>query len=984
MTENLVPRYAVSVFVALGRGLGALAILAVLYWASGDCRAQYATPELPSEPILRIETQHHAAVIRAIDSDGANRFAVTASYDKTARVWSIADGRPLRVLRLPIDQGDIGKAYAVAISPDGATVAVGGDTGPADHHNIFLFDRASGELKQRIKDLTSAVRHLAYSPDGRLLVATLPSGLGIRVFDIASGYRPLPSDSNYHGHSYWAAFDRSGRLVTTSYEGLIRLYAADHYDAPIARYRRPNPYSVAFSPDGTEIAAGFDDASEVVVLSATDLTEMFKAAGTGLPSGGVAAVAWSTDGRFLLAAGRPEFTGTRHVRRWSSGGRGAFVDIPAGNTGSMQGVLGLADGRTLFSYQDHLGVIQADGKLAWTQGLGGLDLRSGRGPLRVSRNGDTVQVDSWDPPHSYRFALDRRQIDIDPPSDASLIAAATQAPGLSVTNWQGSTSPALNGAPLKLWPGETARSLALVPGATGFVLGANWSLRLFDQAGHEVWPAQPAPAEAWEVNVSADGRLIVAAFGDGTIRWYRMSDGQEVLALFIHPDGNRWIAWTPQGYYDASAGADNLIGWHINHGYDRAPDFYPVSQFRERFYRPDVIKRVLRTPNLDVAEAVREADEAAQAAGRSMTKAVSVQSLLKPVVEIDDPKDPVRQDHQELSLTYTVKLPSADGSLRVEAQVDGVKVASDDHRLVDTGDTRAGTLHITIPRRDATISVIGYNSNGAGVPALLHVQWTGAGTEPKLTLYVVAVGVSHYKDEQVSLHFASKDAADFLALAKAQAGGLYEKVIPYPQHESLRDSDATKDAILDALDWIMRAVTNTNDVAMVFLSGHGMTTPDQHYRYLPYDYDPDRIERTTISDLELQDYLTKIGGKKIFFFDTCYSGGILGGRAVDSRPDVDKFANELKAAENGIVVFTSSTGTQLSQEKDEWNNGAFTKALIEGLRGAAARAGVPAISISDLEGYVSSRVKELTAGNQRPVMAMPKTVEDYWIAERLN
>ena len=98
---------------------------------------------------------------------------------------------------------------------------------------------------------------------------------------------------------------------------------------------------------------------------------------------------------------------------------------------------------------------------------------------------------------------------------------------------------------------------------------------------------------------------------DGTVRWHRLSDGKELLALFIHPDGQRWIAWTPQGYYDASLGADELIGWHVNHGYDRAPDFYPVSQFRDRFYRPDVIQRVLQTPNLDVEEAVRDADKAA-------------------------------------------------------------------------------------------------------------------------------------------------------------------------------------------------------------------------------------------------------------------------------------------------------------------------------------------------------------------------------------
>src|ERR1700736_5753408 len=145
----------------------ALAISAVILCAGAGAQAEDANPELPAAPILRVETQHHDAVIRAIDADAASRFAVTAAYDKTVRVWSLSDGHPLRVLRLPIDQDDIGKAYAVAISPDGSTVAVGGFTGAADHHNIFLFDRASGELKQRLKDVPAAVRHLAYSPDGR-------------------------------------------------------------------------------------------------------------------------------------------------------------------------------------------------------------------------------------------------------------------------------------------------------------------------------------------------------------------------------------------------------------------------------------------------------------------------------------------------------------------------------------------------------------------------------------------------------------------------------------------------------------------------------------------------------------------------------------------------------------------------------------------------------------------------------------------------
>ena len=99
---------------------------------------------------------------------------------------------------------------------------------------------------------------------------------------------------------------------------------------------------------------------------------------------------------------------------------------------------------------------------------------------------------------------------------------------------------------------------------------------------------------------------------------------------------------------------------------------------------------------------------------------------------------------------------------------------------------------------------------------------------------------------------------------------------------------------------------------------------------------------------------------------------------------MDKFANDLKAAQNGIVVFASSTGNEFSLERDEWNNGAFAKAVVEGLHGAAARPEVPVIMISDLEGYVSRRVKQLTGGNQRPMMAMPATVEDFPIAQRLQ
>jgi WD40 repeat protein len=964
------------------RLLPALALVAALFSQFESGHAQQAAPELPTEPILRIEAGRHGAPILGFDTDAADKFAVTASEDKTVRLWSLPDGRLERVLRLPIDYDNIGKAYAVAISPDGGTVAVGGWTGTAGHNNIFLFDRASGALKQRLSDLPT-IHHLAYSADGQRLAASLSSN-GIRVFDAVNAYRLLPSDTQYGEASHCAQFDRAGRLVTASFDGIIRLYAADQYATPVVRFewKGHRPRSAAFSPDGTHVAVGDRDSHDVVVLSGADLTQLFKADTTGIPDNtNMRAVSWSQDGRFLYAGGDWAANNVRQVRRWSDGGRGAYVDVPAASNAIFE-LIGLKSGSILIGSYLGLGFIDPDAKVTQLQGFGALNL-TGRRPLRVSSDGSIVQVDSWAPRHAYRFALAERLVKIDPPADDALKDPITQAPGLDITN-RTSRVPAVNGAPIRLKANERSLSIAIVPGTQHFVLGATLSLRLLDQLGHDVWPhPQTVPGATWHVNVTGDQRLVIAAYDDGTIRWYRLSDGKELLALFIHPDGQRWIVWTPDGYYDASLGADELIGWHVNHGYDRTPDFYPASQFRNRFYRPDVIGRVLQTSNLEIDEAVRDAD---RAAGRPTTKAAPVTSLLTPVIEILDPKEPAVIARTELPIGYSIRLPSPGDALRVEARIDGVKASAEDRRLVDTGSTRAGILHLTIPRRDSAVSIIAYNDNGASEPATIHVQWRGPGTDPKLTLYVLAIGISKYKDNAVSLHFAAKDAEDFVTLAKTQEGEgkLYEKVITHPAHGSLRDEEATRESVLDELDWIKRAVTNTNDVALIFLSGHGITTPDQQYRFLPYDYDPDRIERTTISDSELQDYLTKIGGKKIFFFDTCYSGAILGGKAPNTLANVDKFANELRAAENGIVVFTSSTGNELSQEKDEWGNGAFAKAVVEGLRGAAGRPDVPVVMISDLQGYVARRAKDLTDGNQKPMMAMPKTVEDFPITVRVQ
>jgi uncharacterized caspase-like protein len=272
--------------------------------------------------------------------------------------------------------------------------------------------------------------------------------------------------------------------------------------------------------------------------------------------------------------------------------------------------------------------------------------------------------------------------------------------------------------------------------------------------------------------------------------------------------------------------------------------------------------------------------------------------------------------------------------------------------------------------------VIAENRFAASVPATIRVRWTGTTKssdafviQPKL--YVLAVGVSEYANPKYSLEFAAKDARDFAAAMLAQKGFLYRDVVA----KVLADSQATKDEILDGLDWI-RKETTSKDVAMVFFAGHGINDQDGSYYFLPHNTDVQRLLRTGVPFTDIRTTVQSLAGKTLFFIDTCHSGNVLG----DLAGDLNGVVNELASAENGAVVFAASTGNQYSLENKAWNNGAFTKALVEGLTGKADYTGKGKITINMLDLYLSERVKELTGGRQTPTTAKPRTIPDFPVA----
>lgn len=173
------------------------------------------------------------------------------------------------------------------------------------------------------------------------------------------------------------------------------------------------------------------------------------------------------------------------------------------------------------------------------------------------------------------------------------------------------------------------------------------------------------------------------------------------------------------------------------------------------------------------------------------------------------------------------------------------------------------------------------------------------------------------------------------------------------------------------------AVAISPDGKTIACAGHGVTDQSGVFYFLPVEGDLERLKRTGVSQADIATTVASIAGKVIVFMDACHSGKVMEKVKRRSALDLSAVVNELASAENGAVVFSSATGRQYSLESRDWGNGAFAKALVEGIEGKADFRGTGRITVNMLDLYVSERVKELTKGQQTPCTVKPPNVPDF-------
>ena len=256
------------------------------------------TPIVPSAAKASITyTGHKGPVIAAAWSPDGQRIA-SCGNDGTLQVWNPKTGQKLW-------GADVAAyVFALAWSPDGRRIAAAGSGGT---DSIHVLDAATGHELTAFGDQSGLIEGLAWSPDGKRIASGSQDNT-VKVWNAQTGAAML----TYSGHSEavaHVAWSPDGtRIASASHDGTVQMWDATTGKTLLSYKGNAAPvWSVAWSPDGKRIASGTGSAGingPVVSNNAVKVWDV--ATGQTLLTladtmGQSYALAWSPDGSRIAA-----------------------------------------------------------------------------------------------------------------------------------------------------------------------------------------------------------------------------------------------------------------------------------------------------------------------------------------------------------------------------------------------------------------------------------------------------------------------------------------------------------------------------------------------------------------------------------------------------------------------------------------------------------------------------------------------------------
>lgn len=269
---------------------------------------------------------------------------------------------------------------------------------------------------------------------------------------------------------------------------------------------------------------------------------------------------------------------------------------------------------------------------------------------------------------------------------------------------------------------------------------------------------------------------------------------------------------------------------------------------------------------------------------------------------------------------------------------------------------------------------------------------TKAAPTPKQKVYLLAIGVSQFRNKDYNLTYPTKDAKDIINVFTS----IYNKSLTT---KILLDNNFSVNTFNDAKNWLSSA--SEDDIVIIFIASHGLIDlQDFNYYIATSNTNFQNPSEGSINFSEIENLLLQLKSrKKIVFIDACHSGEIdkdelestqikrletsvksRGLKVVSSQnknsalnyEKIKFYLNELFVdlrKKSGAIVISSSSAQEFSYETDVYKNGLFTYTIINGLQNKNADTNKDGtITLDELKEYVIITTQQLSTGYQTPTL----------------